>query len=93
MKRSPSLRSRKNLTRFDYESSAFQGWRLCIRRGGCTFVRYFPDRRFGGARRSLEAADQALDEVRHILETAPLAEGRLRPSTIRRVEKLLARAV
>jgi hypothetical protein len=93
MERKARIQSKKNLTRFDYESSAFQGWRLCIRRGGSTFVRYFPDRRFGSARRSLEAADHALDEVRRILENAPRTDGRLRPSTIRRVEKLLARAV
>ena len=32
------MKSKKNLTRFTYETTAFQGWRLCISRGGKTFL-------------------------------------------------------
>ena len=38
------MKSKKNLTRFTYETTAFQGWRLCISRGGQTFMRYFSDK-------------------------------------------------
>ena len=53
------MKSKRNLTRFTYETTAFQGWRLCISRGGATFTRYFSDRQYGGARKSLAAAEAA----------------------------------
>jgi hypothetical protein len=43
------MKSKKNLTRFTYESAAFEGWRLCISRAGTTFTRYFPDKKFAGS--------------------------------------------
>lgn len=54
---------RKNLTRFTYENSAFQGWRLCISRDGHTFVKYFSDRKFGSGEAALAAAEEALDKI------------------------------
>jgi len=38
------MKSKKNLTRFTYKTTAFQGWRLCIARGGASFTRYFSDK-------------------------------------------------
>jgi len=32
------MKSKKNLTRFTYETTAFQGWRLCLSRSGSTFT-------------------------------------------------------
>ena len=44
------MKSKRNLTRFTYETTAFHGWRLCISRGGATFRRYFSDKQCGGPR-------------------------------------------
>jgi hypothetical protein len=87
------MKSRKNLTRFDYDSAAFEGWRLCISRAGKTFTRYFPDKKFGSPRKSLAAADRTLTLVRRILSEATRVNGKLSPQTIRKVEKVLADAV
>ena len=47
-------KSKKNLTRFTYETTALQGWRLCIARGGKTFVRHFCDEQRGGPCKALD---------------------------------------
>jgi hypothetical protein len=87
------MKSKKNLTRFSYKTAAFEGWRLCISRGGKTFMRYFPDKKFGGPRRSLAAAEQALAKLKPLLESAKRAGGQLNPTLVRKAEKLLESAV
>ena len=85
------MKSKKNLTRFTYENAAFEGWRLCISRGGTTFTKYFPDKKLGGARKSLGAAEKALEELKDLLERAPRVKGKLSPATIRKSESLLSK--
>jgi len=85
------MKSKKNLTRFTYESAAFEGWRLCISRSGTTFTKYFPDKKFGGARKSLDAAEKALAELKAILESGKKVKGKLSPATIRKGESLLSK--
>lgn len=85
------MKSKKNLTRFTYESAAFEGWRLCISRGGTTFTKYFPDKKFGGARKSLDAAEKALAELKAILESGTKVKGKPSPATIRKGENLLSK--
>lgn len=87
------MKSKKNLTRFTYETAAFEGWRLCISKLGTTFTRYFPDKKFGGCRNSLAAAEKALGELKSLLEAGRRTGGKLSPNTIRKAEKLLAEAV
>ncbi len=87
------MKSKKNLTRFTYENAAFQGWRLCISRSGTTFTRYFPDKKFGGPRKSLTAAERALSEVKSLVENSRKINGKLTTTTVRKVEKLLKEAV
>jgi hypothetical protein len=87
------MKSKKNLTRFSYRTAAFEGWRLCISRGGKTFLRYFPDKKFGGARRSLAAAERSLARLKPLLESAKRAGGKLSPTLVRKAEKLLEEAV
>ena len=85
------MKSKKNLTRFTYESAAFEGWRLCISRGGTTFTKYFPDKKYGGGRRSLAAAEKVLDEIKVILESGKRVNGKLSPATIRKAGALLSK--
>jgi hypothetical protein len=87
------MKSKKNLTRFTYETAAFEGWRLCLSRAGTTFTKYFPDKKFGGGRKSLSAAEKTLGEVKEILDSARKVDGKLSATTIRKVEKLLDAAV
>lgn len=84
-----TMRSKRNLTRFTYEHTAFQGWRLCLSRGGTTFTRYFSDKHYGGGRKALDAAEAALEELKTLLEGSKKVNGKLMPSTIRKAEKLL----
>ncbi len=88
------MKSKKNLTRFDYEKSAFEGWRLCISKTGTTFSRYFPDKKFGGsAKKSLAAAEKTLAELKELIDGAKRVDGKLSATTIRKGEKLLANAI
>ena len=88
-----SLKSKKNLTRFTYETAAFEGWRLCISRAGTTFTRYFPDKKLGGPKQSLAVAENALAEVKAMIEGSKRVDGKLPPSTIKKIEKFLLGAV
>ena len=87
------MKSKKNLTRFTYESAAFEGWRLCLSRAGTTFTRYFPDKKFGGGKKSLAAAEKTLADLKTLVEGSKRVDGKLSPTTIKKAEKLLADAV
>lgn len=65
----------RNISRYTYSRSSFQGWRLGICRRSNQFVCYFSDRRYG----SEEAALQAAQETRERL----LAELKLHPENPR----------
>jgi len=84
------MKSKKNLTRFTYDTAAFQGWRLSICRAGTSFIRYFPDKKFGGEKESLAAAESALEEIKALVDNSKRVEGKLSPSTIKKAEKILA---
>lgn len=58
----------KNITRYTYDDSSFLGWRVAFCRNGRHFTRYFPDRTYGGKDRSLEAAMEVRDAMRHLLD-------------------------
>ena len=85
----PTMKSKRNLTRFTYENTAFQGWRLCLSRGGVTFTKYFSDKQYGGGRKALEVAEESLSELKTLLEGAKRVNGRLSNITVKKAEKLL----
>jgi hypothetical protein len=86
------MKSKRNLTRFTYESTAFEGWRLCISRAGTTFTKYFPDKKFGGGKKSLAAAEKTLAELKTLIEGSKRVDGKLSATTIKKGEKLLVEA-
>ncbi len=87
------MKSKKNLTRFTYETAAFEGWRLCISRAGSMFTRYFPDKKLGGEKKALAAAEKTLAELKLLIEGSKRVNGKLTATTIKKAEKLLADAV
>ena len=86
------MKSKKNLTRFTYETTAFQGWRLCLSRSGSTFTKYFSDKKYGGERKALKAADTTLKELRELLDKSRKVNGKLSKATIGKAQKLLKAA-
>ena len=84
-----TMRSKRNLTRFTYEHTAFQGWRLCLSRGGSTFTKYFSDKQYGGGKKSLDAAEKTLAELKTMLDGSKRVLGKLSPTAVRKAEKLL----
>lgn len=86
------LKSKKNLTRFTYETAAFEGWRLCLSKKGTTFTKYFSDKKFGTGKKSLAAAEQVLAELKTLLDASKLVNGKLTAVTVKKAEKLLAEA-
>lgn len=86
------MKSKKNLTRFTYETAAFQGWRLSISRAGTSFTKYFSDKQYGSDKESLAAAEVALAAIKGVLEGAKRVDGKLAPATVRKAEKVLEKA-
>ena len=86
------MESIKNLTRFTYETSAFQGWRLAISRKGATFTKYFSDKAYGDEAKSFAAAEAALTALKTLLDSAKLVDGKHTAATKAKVEKLLMKA-
>ena len=86
------MKSKKNLTRFTYDTTAFQGWRLCISRGGTPFTKYFSDKAYGGPRATLKTAEQTLEELKELLDNARRVNGKLSKATITKAQKLLKSA-
>ena len=62
---------RKNITRFTYEFTSFQGWRVTLCRQQKHFTRYFSDKQYGGAEASLLAAMEVLELVKERLRVFP----------------------
>jgi len=85
------MKSIKNLTRMTYETAAFQGWRLALSSKGTAFIRYFPDKKYGGEEQSF-AAEAALAALKGLLDGARLADGKHTAATRAKVGKLLERA-
>ncbi|NNC88858.1 MAG: hypothetical protein HKN82_10420 [Akkermansiaceae bacterium] len=83
------MKSKRNLTRFTYKTTAFQGWRLCLSRAGSTFTKYFSDKKYGGSKKSLAAAEKALAALRKLVDNSRRVNGKLSQATIRKAEKLL----
>lgn len=83
------MKSKKNLTRFTYETTAFQGWRLCLSRAGSTFTKYFSDKKYGGGRKALKAADDTLKSLKDLIDNSRRVNGKLSKSTIGKAQKIL----
>ncbi len=83
------MKSKRNLTRFTYETTAFQGWRLCLSRAGTTFSKYFSDKKYGGSKKSLNAAENVLGELTQLVDNSRRINGKLSQATIRKGRKLL----
>jgi hypothetical protein len=84
------MKSRKNLTRYTYDTTAFQGWRLCLSKRGTTFTKYYSDKQHGGQRKALKAADTARTELIELLDSSRLVNGKLSKTAIGKAKKLLA---
>lgn len=82
------MKSKKNLTRFTYETTAFQGWRLCLSRSGSTFTKYFSDKKYGGPRKALSAAEECLAELKDLVDNSRRVNGKLSQATLKKAKKI-----
>lgn len=57
------------------------------------FTRYFPDKKLGGEKKALAAAEKTLAELKLLIEGSKRVNGKLTATTIKKAEKLLADAV
>lgn len=83
------LPSQKNITRFSYETAAFEGWRLSIRRSGTTFTRYFSDKQYGTPRKSFDAANKTRSQLLKFLDRATRHNGQLSPRSVDQANVIL----
>ena len=84
------MKSKPNLTRFTYETTAFQGWRVCISRKGTTFTKYYSDKQYRGPAKALLAASIDLDAIKNLLDCRQLIKGKLTKTTIKKVDNILS---
>jgi len=61
----------RNITRFTYEFTSFQGWRVTLCRKQTHFTRYFSDRQYGGEKAAYEAALAMRDKLLQCLRECP----------------------
>lgn len=66
----------KNITRFTYEFTSFQGWRVTLCRKQLHFTRYFSDKQYGGANAAYEAALAVRNRLLDYLRMYPDEPGR-----------------
>ena len=85
------MKSKRNLTRFTYETTAFQGWRLCLSRAGTTFTKYYSDKKYGSSKKSLVAAEASLAELVQLVDNSRRVDNKLSQATVRKARKLLAK--
>ena len=55
--------TQRNITRYTYETTTFQGWRLSICRKWTQFTRYFSDKQYGSEQAAFEAALRMRDSI------------------------------
>lgn len=61
----------KNITRFTYEFTSFQGYRVTLCRRQVHFTRYFSDKQYGGQEPALKAAMETRERVLETLKQFP----------------------
>lgn len=61
----------RNITRFTYEFTSFQGWRVTLCRNQVHFTRYFSDKQYGGEAPALAAAVEMRNRVLANLRAYP----------------------
>lgn len=65
------MKQLKNITRFTYEFTSFQGWRVTICRQNQHFTRYFSDKQYGGEESAFQAAISIRDHILDMLRANP----------------------
>ncbi len=65
------MQTLKNITRYTYEFTAFQGWRLTVCRKGRVFTHYFSDLTYGSEEAALEATLKAREVLNACLLEHP----------------------
>jgi len=83
----------KNITRYDYTKTDFQGWRYskCIQ--GVKMVRYFSDKKWGGKRKSLNATMEIKGKVEDLLLVKRTKAGNVHPRVIAKFKKLMTQKI
>ncbi len=66
-----NMKTIRNITRFTYEFTSFQGWRVTLCRNQVHFTRYFSDKQYGGEQAALEAALAMRNHVLACLKENP----------------------
>ena len=63
--------TQRNITRYTYETTSFQGWRLSICRKWNQFTKYFSDRQYGSEEAAFQAAVEMRDRIFDALKRTP----------------------
>ena len=62
--------TQRNITRYTYETTSFQGWRLSICRKWNQFTRYFSDKQYGSEQAAFQAALSTREQILAELKAA-----------------------
>ena len=65
------IMTQRNITRYTYETTSFQGWRLSICRRWNQFTKYFSDRQYGSEEAALQAALEMRERIYAALKETP----------------------
>ena len=65
------MKTLRNIARFTYEFTSFQGWRVTLCRNQVHFTRYFSDKQYGGEKAALAAALTVRNRLMELLREHP----------------------
>ena len=79
----------KGITRFTYDNTSFDGFRVLIQSKGTQFRQYYSVKAYGSVARARKAAIYANKAARVHLAAAKLRHGKHMKTTIKRVKEIL----
>ncbi|MAE87947.1 MAG: hypothetical protein CMB80_34750 [Flammeovirgaceae bacterium] len=79
----------KGITRFTYDKTSFNGFRICLQCKREKFVKYISIKKEGGIKKACTKAHLMLGSAKAAIRDGRLVRGKLSKSTIKKVRKIL----
>lgn len=81
--------TRKHLTRVIYNTTAFQGWRICVGANVKSFIKYFSDKKYGSDEAARLAAERFLDRIKVLIQQAKEKDGTVTKENLEELRHLV----
>ena len=79
----------KGLTRFTYETTSFQGYRVCLQSKGLKVCKYYSDKDYKGEATARRIAEDKLKQLRTLFASARTRYGKHTKATAKKVKAIV----